>query len=228
MKILTENGTGLKNKLWTEVFEKLRTEQKFTPIYSPQCNGRIEGFHKFLKATIAEQLEKCVEWDDLVWKATAAYNFFPTESSGIAPFFLMFRREAAVKQNLLESESPKYLGTDDSMINIGLMSKLYLEVVHNLNEARDGNSKIGDNVLVRYHTSKAFQPKYKDLCIIGLLGKNQVELKDNHGPTTKVHRRDVKKIPMTEKICQLYKEEQVGKAKSGRKARPDSKMPDLG
>ena len=78
-----------KNKLWTEVFEKLKTEQKFTPIYSPQYNGRIEGFHKFLKATIAKQLENHVEWDDLVWKATAACNFFPTESSGIAPFFLM-------------------------------------------------------------------------------------------------------------------------------------------
>ena len=65
-----------------------------------------------MKATIAKQLENHVEWDDLVWKATAAYNFFPTESSGIAPFFLMFRREAAMKHNLLESESPKYLGTD--------------------------------------------------------------------------------------------------------------------
>ena len=38
-----------------------------------------------------------MEWDELVWKATAAYNFFPTESSGLAPFFLMFGREAAVK-----------------------------------------------------------------------------------------------------------------------------------
>ena len=53
-KILTDNGTEFKNKLWTEVFNKLKTEQKFTPIYSPQCNGRIEGFHKFLKATIAK------------------------------------------------------------------------------------------------------------------------------------------------------------------------------
>ena len=100
-KILTDNGTEFKNKLWTEVFEKLRTEQKFTPIYSLQCNGRIEGFHKFLNATITKQLETCIEWDDLVWKATAAYNFFPTESSGLAPFFLMFRQEAAVKHNLL-------------------------------------------------------------------------------------------------------------------------------
>ena len=123
-KILTDNGTEFKNKLWTEVFNKLKTEQKFTPIYSPQCNGRIEGFHKFLKATIAKQLETYVEWDDLVWKATAAYNFFPTESSGIAPFFLMFGHEAAVKHTLLESVRPKYLETDDDIINLELMTNL--------------------------------------------------------------------------------------------------------
>ena len=241
-KILTDNGTEFKNKLWTEVFKKLRIEQKFTPIYSPQCNSRIEGFHNFLKATIAKQLETHVEWDDLVWKATAAYNFFPTESSGIAPFFLMFGREAAVKHMLLESENPKYLGTNDGMINVGLMTKLYNVVAHNLNEARkarDGNKKkittkepeklkIGDNILVRDHTSKAFQPKYKDFCIVGLLGKKQLEIKDNHGHVTKVHRRDVKKIPMTEKVCKLYKEEQIGKVREGRKAVPTSKMPNLG
>ena len=241
-KILMDNGTEFKNKLWTEVFEKLKIEQKFTPIYSPQCNGRIKGFHKFLKATIAKQLETYVEWDDLVWKATAAYNFFPTESSGMAPFFLMFRHEAAVKHTLLESENPKYLGTDDGMINVGLMAKLYNVVAHNLNEARkarDRNTKgrtskepeklkIGDNILVRDHTSKAFQPKYKDFCIIGLLGKNQVEIKDNHSHITKVHCRDVKKIPMTEKVCKLYEEEQVGKMREGRKAVPTNKMPDLG
>ena len=62
----TDNGTEFKNKLWTDVFEKLKIEQKFTPIYSPQCNGRIEGFHKFLKATIAKQLETSIKWDDLV------------------------------------------------------------------------------------------------------------------------------------------------------------------
>ena len=210
-----DNGTEFKNRLWTEVFDKLRTEQKFTPIYLPQCNGRIEGFHKFLKATIAKQLETRIEWDDLVWKAMAAYNFFPTESSEFAPFFLMFRCKAAVKHTLLQSENLKYLGTDNSMINIKLMTKLYMVVAHNLNEARKARNrnsksktikepeklKIGENVLVMDYTSKVFQPMFKDFCIIGLLEKNQVEVKDNHGHTTKVHRRDVKKIPMTEKIC---------------------------
>ena len=154
----------------------------------------------------------------------------------------MFGCEAAVKHSLLESENSKYLGTDDGMINVNLMNKLYHIVAHNLNEARkarDGSKKgktpkepkelkVGDNALVRDHTSKAFQPKYKDFCIIGLLGKNQVEIKDNHGHTTKVHHRDVKKIPMTEKVCQLYEEEQVGKTREGRKAVPTKKMPDLG
>ena len=75
---------------------------------------------------------------------------------------------------------------------------------------------------------KAFQPKYKDFCITGLLGKRQVEIKDNHGHTTKVHRQDIKKIPMSKKVCQLYEEEQIGKVRQGRKAIPDNKMPDLG
>ena len=128
------------------------------------------------------------------------------------------------------------------MINVGLMTKLYHIVAHNLNEARkarDGNKKstkpkepvvlyVGDNVLIRDHTSKAFQPKYKDFCIVGLLGKNQIEIKDNHGHITKVHRKDVKKIPMTEKVCQLYEEEQLGKTREGRKAVPTNKMPELG
>ena len=83
--------------------------------------------------------------------------------------------EAAVKHTLIESENPKYLGTGDGMINVGLMTKLYHVVAHNLNEARkarDGNKKgktpkepeklkVGDNILVRDHTSKTFQPKYK-------------------------------------------------------------------
>ena len=153
----------------------------------------------------------------------------------------MFGCKAAV-HTLLESENPKYLGTDDGMINVRLMTKLYHIVAHNLNKARktrDGSKKgktpkepeelkVGDNILVRDHTSKAFQPKYKDFCIVGLLGKNQVEIKDNHGHMTKVHRRDVKKIPMTEKVCQLYEEEQLGKTREGRKAVPTNKMPHLG
>ena len=60
-KILTDNGTEFKNKLWEEVYKIIRTEHRVTPVYSPQCNGRIEGFHKFLKATIGKQLQGSLE-----------------------------------------------------------------------------------------------------------------------------------------------------------------------
>ena len=59
------------------------------------------------------------------------------------------------------------------------------------------------------------------------MGKKQVEVKDNHDHTTKVHRRDVKKIPMTDKISQIYEEEKVNKIRNGRKTVPDSKIPNL-
>ena len=93
-------------------------------------------------ATIVKQLETCVEWDDFVWKVTAEYNFFSMESSVVAPFFLMFGCKAAVIHTLLESERPKYLGTDDGMINLELMTKLYMVIAHNLNEARKARDRI--------------------------------------------------------------------------------------
>ena len=44
----------------------------------------------------------------------------------------MFGCEAAVKHTLLPSQSKRYIGTDDSLINIELMTKVYLVVAHNL------------------------------------------------------------------------------------------------
>ena len=43
-RILTDNGTEFKNKMWTEVFKRLRTEHSTSPIYSPQCNGSARSF----------------------------------------------------------------------------------------------------------------------------------------------------------------------------------------
>ena len=127
-------------------------------VYSPQCNSGIEGFHKFLKATIGKQLQGGLEWDSLVWKATTAYNSLPTQSSKYAPFFLMFGREAVVKHMLLASESPKYLGMDEGILNVKLLQKLFHIVGYNLAKsrtARDGTTtnnrkphyiKVGANV----------------------------------------------------------------------------------
>ena len=142
--ILSDNGSEFKNNMWKEVFERFKTEHRYTPIYSPQCNGRIEGFHRFLKACVGKQIQQGLEWDDLVWKATAAYNFFPTESSGFSPFFLMFGREANAKHMILAENSTRYLGDDQGILNAQLMMRLFQVVAYNLAKsraARDGNKR---------------------------------------------------------------------------------------
>ena len=242
-KILTDNGTEFKNKMWEEVYKLLRTQHRVTPIYSPQCNGRIEGFHRFLKATIGKQMQKALEWDDLVWKATSAYNFFPTESSGISPFFLMFGCEAAAKHMLLAEESTKYVGDNEGILNLKLMQQLYHVVAYNLAKsraARDGNKilkrknfklkhlKRNGLVLARDHTSKAFEPKAIDHHIVDFCGKNQVLVKDNHGNKKKVHVKDVKPIEMDIATTEFFrKEREQCTTRDAKHVMPIKLIPDL-
>ena len=97
---------------------------------------------------------------------------------------------------------------DESILNVKLLQNLYHVVGYNLAKsraARDGNTntnrkpayiKVGANVLVKNHTAKAFEPKYKDYCVVKLLGAGRVIVKDNHGTLTTFHRKDVKPIDM--------------------------------
>ena len=59
----------------------------YTPPYHPASNGRIEGFHAFLKACILKHISPQLEWDDFVPLACAAYNFIPNEHSKESPCF---------------------------------------------------------------------------------------------------------------------------------------------
>ena len=55
VKILMNNGTEFKNILFKEVITKLVMEFSIhSPPYRPQSNGKIKGFHRFLKACIAK------------------------------------------------------------------------------------------------------------------------------------------------------------------------------
>ena len=50
LKMLSDNGTEFKNKIFEQVAKELGLEYKlYTPPYHPASNGRIEGFHTFLK-----------------------------------------------------------------------------------------------------------------------------------------------------------------------------------
>ena len=93
-RILTDNGTEFKSQEMKTICDELDIKHAFSPVYTPQANGRLEGWHHFLKGCIAKHIRGMdLEWDKLVPLAVSAYNFFPCQSSRESPFVLMFGRD---------------------------------------------------------------------------------------------------------------------------------------
>ena len=223
IKILSDNGTEFKNKLMEEVSEELGVEYKiYSPPYRPQSNGRIESFHYFLKACIAKHIAPQLEWDYIVPLACAAYNFLPNEHSGESPFFLMFGRDPLLPLTKLLKPKIRYLGNDENIMSLEALKNMYQLVVTNLRYAREKRQpktyvepklKEGDLVLVKDHTAKPFQPRFKgNFRVIAQRG-NQVEVKPLHeGETSKYHVTDIKKVLLADQaIAQLPDYNQLGR-----------------
>ena len=110
-RMLTDNGSEFKNKEMQEVCDTLGLKHIFSPVYTPQSNGRLEGWHRFFKACIAKHIRGGgVEWDELVPLAISAYNFFPCQSSKESPFVLMFGRDPITPVAKLLEPKLRYYG----------------------------------------------------------------------------------------------------------------------
>ena len=173
-KILSDNGTEFKNKLFKDIAKQLGVIYKsYTPPYRLQCNGKIEGFHKYLKSCIAKHVVNNMEWDEFTDLAMVAYNFVPNITSKESPFFLMFSRDPYMPLNQLISQARRYLGTDEGIPNLEALQNLLQMTTAQIEYAatrrnqkfkpvKPHDFKVGDLVLVRNHVSKAFQEKYQD------------------------------------------------------------------
>ena len=138
LKILSENGTEFKNKIFEQVAKELGVVYKlYTPPYHPASNGKIEGFHAFLKACISKHVSPYLEWDVLVPLACTAYNFLPNELSKESPFFLMFGRDPFWPLNTLLKPKIRYMGNDINIISLETMKNVYEVAATNLRIAHE-------------------------------------------------------------------------------------------
>ena len=172
-KTAQEVVTSWKNELFSWVAEHLGVERKiYLPLYRPQSNGRIEGFHNFLKSCLAKHISRNTEWDDVAPLTTTSYNWLPNQHSKESPFFVMFGRDALTNLKHLINPKLRYMGMEELIPDLEIMCNIYQAQIHNLKLARQHiiedqkpvpNPKFstGDLVLVRDHTSKLFMPKYK-------------------------------------------------------------------
>ena len=186
-KILSDNGTEFKNQLFEKIAKELGVEFKcYTAPYHPQSNGRIEGFHHFLKSCMTKHISTTMEWDQVVHLATAAYNFFPNEHSKESPFFLMFGRDPRVPLNTLLTPKIRYMGTEENILSLEALQRIYHLVAENLKIAKERlhknqqayptKLKTEDMVMIKTHAEGQFQPIYKGYYRIVSFKGNQVQV----------------------------------------------------
>ena len=136
--MLSDNGTEFKNKVFEQVAKDLGLEYKlYTPPYHPASNGRIEGFHAFLKACIAKYIAPQLEWDVLVPLACAVHNFILNEHSKESPFFLMFGRDPVLPLNTLLGPKMRYLGYNINILSLEAMKNMFEIAATNLKIAQE-------------------------------------------------------------------------------------------
>ena len=239
-RILTDNGSEFKNKEMQEVCDTLGLKHIFSPVYTPQSNGRLEGWHRFFKACIAKHIRGGgVEWDELVPLAVRAYNFFPCQSSKESPFVLMFGRDPITPVAKLLEPTPRYYGERGAALKMDTLRRLYTVVVQNIRKAREKTPikeeephkfKVNDMVLVKDPDAAVFEPRYQpNFRVTAIFGNNRIEVQDERGHKSVRRSAHVKYIAPSEKVVNQLPSEQVVKnyGRSSKLLLAEKDIPDL-
>ena len=124
---------------------------------------------------------------------TAAYNFLPNEHSRKSPFFIMFGRDHQIPLTEILGPYIRYLGTDETILSLESLLKMYLIVAENLQKARmrvknprkwTHTIRPNDLIMVKKHLRKTFHPKDSGTFRVLSIKGNQAQvtlvgLKDN-------------------------------------------------
>ena len=131
-----------------------------------------------------------LEWDEVTAMATAAYNYFPNMSAKESAFFLMYGRDPLNKLSAILNAPRRYLGDATGFPDLEALKNMYLMVAQQLinsrehyvksnryNKVPDHGILVGDLVLVKDHTAKSFEPKYKE-DVVQVYGTNALQVSD--------------------------------------------------
>ena len=219
-RILMDNGSEFKNQEMKHVCETLGVKHIFSPVYTSQSNGHLEGWHRFFKACIVKHI--CgggVKWDELIPLAVSADNFFPCQSSKESPFVLMFGRDPITPVAKLLEPRPRYYGERGSTLKMDTLRRLYTVVVQNICKAREKlpkkenephNFKVNDMVLVKDPDTAVSEPRYQpNFRVTAIFGNNRIEVQDERGHKSIRRSTHVKYIEPSEKVIQQLRSEQV-------------------
>lgn len=160
-QVLTDQGSNFLSELMDVLYKQLGIERLRTTAYRPCCDGMIERFNRTVGDMLASYVSKQPNrWDEYLPYATFAYNTAVHASTGYAPFYLMFGREAREPNDVLPPTRLLIVSNENT-----IFSQMWHEAKEaakrNLEEAKekqkyyyDKNTKlveykIGDQVLIK-------------------------------------------------------------------------------
>ena len=111
--ILTDNGTEFKNDTMNSVLIRLNTEHKFTMVYFPRGNSRLENSHASLKWSFSKYIDLLdVEWDRSLNLATYAFNISPSSDNCSSSYYIVYGKEPIDAELKELEELHRYTGTN--------------------------------------------------------------------------------------------------------------------
>ena len=205
--ILTDNGMEFKNDTMGNVLNRLNTEHRFTMVYFPRGNSRLENSHALLKRSISKYIDILdVEWEKCLNLATYAFNISPSSDNCSSPYYIVYGKEPIDTELKELEELHRSTGVNCGLKCLQQLSEIWKSHADELRQTRIHRArkrdkyakilpryKVGTHVLVRNFTRKPLERIFvSGYQVIRILLNNEYELRKPNGKTFKVNTHHIR------------------------------------
>ncbi|XP_072174277.1 uncharacterized protein [Diadema setosum] len=192
-EMLTDRGAQFTSDIMREVSRLLSIRHVTTTPYHPQCNGLVERFNGTLKQMLNKMCEeRPTDWDRYIDPLLFAYRETPQDSTGFAPFELLYGRVVRGPLMLVkelwteENTEPETKSTYQFVLDLKEKMEKTCDIARNEllksheryrqnynRKARQRSFKVGDEVLVLLPTdhNKLLMHWKGPFRVVGTVGK---------------------------------------------------------
>ena len=204
--IITDQGLEFKNRLVEGYLRALGVDVRHSSPFHPQTNGKVERFHRTFKAILRTFVNaRPGEWEDHLGATLWAHRVSTSVVTGFTPYFLTYGR----RPNLPFSRIfPAPEGVEEEILGTRLLElcAAFKQAAQRTEEsrrynrerlekqARAGDLKIGDCVVVLANESRPLDPKWDHGYTVAYLRGSVVTVIHSGGRKRTVNRDKVKLV----------------------------------
>ena len=185
-----------------KVLHRVNTEHRFTTVYFPKGNSRLENSHTLLKRCMSKYMDMLNEqWDKCLNLATYAFNISPSSDNSNNPYSLVFGKKPLDAELKELEELHRYIGLNCSLKWLQQLKDIWKAHANNLRSIQLHKARkhdkyarelpkylVGTQVLVRNFTRKPLEKKFfGGYKIVKVLSNNSYELLKPNGRTFRVN-----------------------------------------